>query len=178
MNLLEENNNISLGKILLLFYAVIASSSLFPLLSKQLKEEIKGNRIAQHVVAITVLLSIILTVSNGQFEFNRIILYTLIGYLIFILSTKMDLQWNIMIIISILSFVIYQEINKHNELKLLHDKNINDDNKNEIIKNNNSNYVFIAGIIAAITIAGTLFYSEKKEGQYGGGYNLLNFLVY
>jgi hypothetical protein len=178
MDFLEENNNISLGKILLLFYATIASSSLFPLLSKQLKTELKENRIAQHFVAITVLLSIIIILSNGQFEFVRIILYTLIGYLVFLFTTKMDLQWNIMIIISILSFVIYQEINKRNELRLMKDKNIDIDDKTLIIKNSNSNYVYIVGIIIVAVITGTLIYSEKKEGQYGGGYSLMNFLIY
>jgi small-conductance mechanosensitive channel len=177
-NLLETKCEMSLGKILLIFYLLASSSSLFPLLSKQWKNELEENRVAQHILGITTILALTILVSNGRFSVQRIFMYTLIGYMWFILSTKLDLQWNIIVMILLVGFLLYQDSNKHKDLKNEDDKNLSNGEKNQIQKKNKQSYIFIIVAIILISMGGTLLYSNKKEGQYGGGYSLTNFLLY
>ena len=177
-NLSETKCEMSLGKIILLFYLLASSSSLFPLLSKQWKNELEESRIAQHILGITTILALTIFVSNGKFSVQRIFMYTIIAYMWFILSTKLDLQWNIIIMVLLVGFLLHQDSNKHKDLKIKDDKNLSNNEKDQIQKNNKKNYVFIIIAIILLTMGGTLLYSTKKEGQYGGGYSLTNFLLY
>ncbi len=70
--LFEKNNEFSLGKIILMFYVLISTSALFPLLSKQWKETLENDRIAQHALGIITMLSLTILVSDGKFCIQRI----------------------------------------------------------------------------------------------------------
>lgn len=175
-NILENKYEMSLGKIILLYFLLASSSSLFPILSKQWKTTLESSRLAQHLLGITTMLAIIILVSNGNFSIQRIITYTVIGYLVFILSTKLDLQWNIMIILGLLGFFMYQDNNLTKDNNLENDKNVSEQEKESIQKNNKSSYVYITLAIIGAVICGNLLYSDKKETQYGGGYSLTKFL--
>jgi hypothetical protein len=176
-NILEEKYEMSLAKIMLIFYILASSSALFPLLSKQLKESVENNRFVRHIIGFTTILALVLLVSNGKFSTLRIMIYTGIAYLWFILSTKIDLQWNVMIIVSLLAFLLYQNDILNTTEHIDNNVNLSSEEKNNIIKTNKNNYVYITGVIILATIAGTLLYTEKKEQQYGGGYSLFNFLL-
>ena len=108
--ILENNNDFSLGKIILMFFVLTSSSALFPLLSKQWKKTLEDDRIAQHILAILTMLTLTILVSNGEFSIQRIFIYTLLGYLLFLFSTKMDLHFTIITIVLILCFYLYQNI--------------------------------------------------------------------
>jgi len=162
-NFLESDHGMSIGKIMILFYLFASSSAIFPLLSKQLKNELENNRAAQHILGFMTILALSILVSNGKFSIMRIFVYAIIGYLWFVLTTKLDLQWTILIMGSLMCFLIYQ--------------NTIDGNINER-KNNEKYYQYIPIIIFLSTVIGTVLYSNKKEGQYGGGYDLMNFLIY
>lgn len=177
-DLLETKYELSIGKIILMFYLLISSSSLFPLLSKQWKKEINKSRILQHILGFITMLSLAILVSNGKFSNQRIFIYSIAGYLWFIMSTKIDLHWNIAIIILLIAFVLYQDMQKNKDKQMKHDKNITEYEKDEITKNNKKNYFNITIILILLTLGGTLLYSQKKEGQYGGGYSLFNYLLY
>jgi lysylphosphatidylglycerol synthetase-like protein (DUF2156 family) len=177
-NVLESKHEMSLGKIMLLFYILSSSSSLFPLLSKQWKNTLENSRMTQHILGITTILALITLVSNGNFSTQRIIAYTIIGYLWFIVSTKLDLQWNIIIMAMLMIFLLYQDSNLHEDKILEKDKNLTDDEKESIQKKNKKNYVYILSAIIGATIIGTWIYSDKKETQYGGGYSLTDFLLH
>ncbi len=174
----EKNQDFSLGKIMLLFYILLSSSALFPLLSKQWKNKLENDRIAQHLLGIMTLLSLVILVSNGKFSIQRIMVYTIIGYLWFMLSTKMDLHFNIIMIGSLISFFLYQNTIKNEENDIIEDKNLTENEKMNLQKKKKNNYAYITIAIVLASLAGTVFYSSKKEVQYGGGYSLTNFLLY
>lgn len=176
--LFENNYNMSLGKIMLIFYVLISGSALFPLLSKQWKRNLENDRIAQHVLGIMTMLALVILVSDGKFSIQRILSYTAIGYLWFILSTKLDLQWNIMIMGSLITFCLYQNIIKNKSEKIKNDKYLGEEDKDRLEKEEKSKYIYAMVAIISFTIGGTVLYSNKKEGQYGGGYSLANFLLY
>jgi len=176
--ILEEQYNLSIGKIILLFYLLVSSTSLFPLLSKQWKKELENNRIAQHILGITTMMALVILISNGKFSTLRIILYTFLGYLWFIMATKLDLQWSIIIIVLLLGYYLYTNIAENKDIQIINDKILSNDEKIILTKENKYNNAYAIGIIILVTICGTILYSEKKEDQYGGGYNLINFLIY
>lgn len=176
--LLEEKYELSLSKILLLFFFTSTSTALYPLLSKQLKYTLDNNRYSQHVLGILTLLSLILMTSDGKMDTVRIILYTIIGYFWFVLTAKLDLQWSVIVWCSMMIFFIFQNQIKFYERQIEKDKNLSDHKKNILIKEKKKNYINITASIIIVTIIGTLLYNNKKEGQYGGGYSLFNYLLY
>lgn len=177
-NLLEKNSDFSISKILLIFMLITSSSSLFPLLSKQTKNILENNRLAQHFLALITIMSLIILYSDGKFCIQRIVIYTCICYLLFILSTKMDLHFNLMLILSLLLIFLYQNTIKNEELKIQEDNILTQEEKQNIINNKKKYYLYFTGSIIFIIISGTILYSNKKEIQYGGGYSLFNYLLY
>jgi len=176
--LFEKKYEMSLSKIILLFYILASSTALFPLLSKQLKTVLEENRIAQHILGITTMLALIILISDGKFSTQRIIMYTTIGYIWFVFSTKLELQWNIIIIGALAVFILYQDMTKHKDIKIQDDKNIEEAKKEYLQKNNKEYYIYITIALILLTIGGTMLYSNKKVEQYGGKYDLTNFLVW
>jgi hypothetical protein len=177
-DIFEKNRDFSLNKIILAFYILVSSPVLFNLLSKQWKKTLENDRIAQHLLAIMTMLSLTILVSNGKFSIQRIFVYTAIAYMWFIFSTKMDIHFNIIMIGSLIAFYLYQNTVQNENIKIEDDVNLSENEKLEIQKNKKNNYVYLTGAILLITLAGTIFYSNKKEVQYGGGYSLMNFLIY
>jgi Mn2+/Fe2+ NRAMP family transporter len=175
--LLENKYEMSLGKIILVFILLLNSTTLFPLLSKQWKRTLESNRMAQHILGIITLMAIVTLFSNGRFSIQRIIMYTIIGYFVFILSTKLDLQWNVIIMTLLLAFFLYQETNSKKDIEIEQDPSITREERNEIQKKNKSNYIIITLAIIGAIIMGNFLYSDKKEVQYGGGYSLSKFLL-
>jgi uncharacterized membrane protein len=176
----DENNVDStvMIKALLFFYILIGNSLLEPLLSKQWKEMVKDSRMIQHVIGLTTIIALTILVSNGNMPSTSIILYSILGYGWFLISTKMDIHWNIVIIIALLITYLYDN-NVHYEQNIVaNDKVLTDDEKRKIIESNNTYKLVIVGIIASITVIGTFMYSNRKEVQYGGGYSLVNYLFY
>ena len=178
MELFENNSKFSLVKIVILFYITASSSSLFNLLSKQTKATLENSRIAQHILGFLTLMSLVIMISDGKFSSRRIFLYSVIGYLWFIISTKMDLHFNIIVYGTLmLSYLYFDNLDKE-EKRILNDVYILNDGKLlEISKRRMKAYYCIAGIIF-LTLIGTSLYSNKKQEQYGGGYSLVNFLLY
>lgn len=176
--ILEKNNDFSLGKIILLFFILSSSFALFPLLSKQWKKTLENDRIAQHLLGLVTILALTILVSNGKFSVQRIFIYTIIGYLLFIFASKMDLHFTIITIGVLLCFYLYQNIIQNENDKINEDKSLTDNEKKKLQDSKKKNYFYLMGSIIIMIFAGTMIYSNKKENQYGGGYNLVNFLLY
>ena len=177
-NILYDNSNVSIIKLVLLFYVLTSSSLITPVLSKQFKELITNNRIAKHVVGISTMASLLVITNEGQLDTTRILIYSTIAYIWFILSTKLDIQWNIIILSSLLVAYLYENSLKTKENQLNLDSTLSNEQKN-VIRNRNSKIRMgmLCGIFG-ITLFGLFLYSHKKEVQYGGGYSLTNFLLY
>ena len=184
-------NNTSMIKVLLLFYILIGNSLLEPLLSKQWKQMVKENRLIQHVIGLTTLIALTTFVSEGKMNNLNIIIYSLAGYLWFIFSTKMDIHWNIIVIILLLSAYMYENSLKVQANEILNDKVLKDEEKINIVKANDNKKIYISLTIIFITLIGMFLYSDRKEiqygseyGQIGGGigsqnsYSLVKFLLY
>jgi hypothetical protein len=175
-NLFEfKNNDISLLKILLIFYLIIGSGYIKELYSGQMKDFLQNSRCAQHIIGFTTLMVIINLFAKVN-DASNVFFYSVLGYMFFILSTKLDLHWNLMIIF--LLIIVYFIENKFTQqsLEINYNKHLSEDEKNKIINDNkfikNTIYIFII----IINLAGLFCYINKKKNQYGGNFNLDKFL--
>lgn len=171
-------NNISITKILLLFYILIGNSLLQPLLSKQWIDNVKNNRIMQHIIGFTTMLTLAILVSEQKEEYSNLILYSIVAYLWFIFSTKMDIHFNIIIIVLLLGNYLYDNYLENQITEIINDKILNQNIKNKLIEVNDKKSKYAMFSIMILIVVGMFTYSNKKEVQYGGGYNAINFLFY
>lgn len=178
MDNLLNTNNASLAKVLLIFYVLIASNFTPNLMGKQLRTFLSENRIAQHVIAFIMMLVLIIIIGNVN-DIKKALAYSLLGYLWFIFTTKLDIQWNLIIVSALLLIFIYENnmIDKENMAEK--DINLTQQEKLVIKQNNDQIKSFtIIGVIV-VTLIGMYLYLIKKEDQYGGGnFDLTKFLFY
>ncbi len=173
-----NENNVPIVKVLLLFYLMIGNSLLQPLLSKQWKDMMENSRMTQHIIGLTTIIALIILLSDGHVGSVNILIYSLITYLWFLFSTKLDIHWNIIVVVLLLMAYLYENSLKFKELNATNDKVLTEEEKQSIKKNNhNKKMYFMIGVLL-VTITGALLYANRKEVQYGGGYSTLNFLLY
>ena len=173
--------NLSVGKVLLLTYIIIASSYCSNLFSNGLKKAIESNRYVQHLVLIILIMSLMILFGNpfgvqlsSSHTFN-IVMLTLLIYVWFILTTKLDLAWNIGVIILLAMYFLY-ESKVSTEINLqLGDSLVTSETKSAIVNQfiQTNNYVLMG--IFGVTVIGALFYTSEKQIQYGGGFSPMNF---
>lgn len=159
----------------LLFYIITAANSQYRLqLSIQLNNYISENNYIQHIIGFATLF--ILITLNNKLSTQHALLYTSICYIWFILSTKLDLHWNIIIIVLLFIGYIIENNNKIFFDDIQNDNALTQEQKNMLINNKNTNKLYFMACILSITIMGTILYNQKKHIQYGDKYdNLIYF---
>lgn len=171
-----NSSQTSLAKVLLIFYVLVASNCTDNLMSKQIRQYINENRFVQHIIGF-LLMIILVTLVGGIVDTRLAIFYALIGYIWFIFSTKLDIHWNIIIIILLFIGYMYENSMSIRENDINNDPNLTPDQKFIIIQQNNNYKTWIVSSVIFITILGTLFYSHKKHEQYGGGYDVFTYIL-
>jgi hypothetical protein len=176
INYLEQNNT-SLAKALLMFYVFVASNYTKDLYSKQLKEFFEENRLAQHLVGFITML-ILINMIAGVTETGKIFVYSLLAYFWFILTTKLDIHWNVVIILMLLGGFLYENRLNEKEELLSKDTSLTKSEKETIVLKNNRHRTYIVASILVVTVVGIGMYAEKKDVQYGGGFDPIRFFLY
>lgn len=171
-----NSNKTSLAKVLLIFYVLIASELSDNLMAKQMKEYIRDNKYVQHIIGFLTMF-ILVTLVGGVVDTRSALVYSLVGYIWFIFSTKLDIHWNIIILILLFIGYIYENSMTIREKEILEDPNLTDEQKKEMIENDNKYKSWIVGSVILVTIIGTMFYSHKKSVQYGGGYDIFVYML-
>ncbi len=175
------DNNFSVGRIVLLTYVIIASGTCINLFSHDLRKSIEDNRYVQHIMLFLLILSLMIMFGNPlnvnlstNNEFN-IILMSLLVYVWFILTTKLDISWNIGILILLAIYFLYEssQINKYNII--IGDKTLDNENKKKLIQSFNEVQQYVLFGIFGITLLGTYLYANEKQIQYGGSFSYSNF---
>jgi hypothetical protein len=171
----RNDSNMMLTRVLLIFYIIIASNFTDNLVSKQLKTFVQENRFAQHLIGFIMMLSFVILI-GGVTNIEKGILYAVIGYMWFIFTTKLDIQWNIIIIILLLFGFIYETKLSEKEMEILNDASLTENQKNIIINDQQKYKIYTVIAIIATTVIGTFLYTNKKVVQYGGSYDIITFL--
>jgi hypothetical protein len=180
INTLSQNGqqNISLSSVLLIFYILVANNFTGELFSKQLRTYFEESRLAQHLIGFTMMLVIVMLI-GGVSNTYRAIVYSLIGYTWFIFTGKLDIQWNVIIILIMLFGFLYESKLNERDYNATVDPNLTDEQKQNVIETNSKYKTYILIAILSATVIGTLLYFNKKVGQYGGGqFDIVAFLFY
>jgi hypothetical protein len=170
-------NNIFDIKFLLVLYLVQLSSLTSNTLGKQLKEYVESNRISQHIINL-LFLFVLISIADKTKSIQNIAINAVSIYLFYLLSTKLDLQYNIILLSLILIYYLYQ---RNNDSKI---NRINNDNYLDIetkkmltLVDNNKNNIFGCALIIFLFYF-THVYFKRKNIQYGNGFNYSKFLLY
>lgn len=176
--------NFSVGRIVLLTYIILASQYCSNLFSHGLKEAIENNRMVQHLILIILIMTLMIVFGNpfcveitNNEQFN-IIIMTLLVYVWFIMTTKLDLSWNVSILIILTIYFLYESKKVSDYKIILEDPNLDSIKKKELFDSfgNLQTYLLIA--LFGITLTGTFLYANEKQVQYGGGFSMYKFFFY
>jgi hypothetical protein len=174
--------NFSIGRILLLTYIIIASSYCSDLFSNGLKKAIQENKYAQHIILIILIVTLMFCFGNPfgvQITSNQpfnIIIMSLLVYVWFIMTTKLDLTWNIGILILLTIYFLFESKYVADYNVLLKDPIIDNNTKNKLVSTYLSTQKYLLVSIFGVTLVGTLIYANEKREQYGGGFSINNFI--
>lgn len=167
-NIFIMQNRTSLLYVLFIFYLLKFNSNNH--MSNQL-DEFLNNKFVQHLLNFTTLF-VLITLLNDNIDARDALLYTLIGYIWYILSLKIDLHINLIIILLFAVGYFYDNYTKSYEHELINDKSLSNEQKQNLLNDNTNNKIMLSIIIAIITIIGVVFYTSKKQEQYGGSYDI------
>ena len=105
------------------------------------------------------------------------LLYTMIGYILYILTTKMDIQVNLIVLTILLLGFLYEHNNMLKEEEMNQDPVLLEEDKNHI-KYEHNKIKFILAILGLIIIVlGTLFYYNRKTIQHAGHFSYQTYFL-
>lgn len=140
-------------------------------ISHQMTNIMSNNRLFQHVM--TFIMLFVLLSLNKKTSLTNDIMISVFLYILYVLSTKLDLHWTLLMLALLFGAYIYYTYN---------DLDYDDKNIDEYIKKQHSHKQelykkYIIGAIIIIVISGTLFYNNRKIQQYGGNYDFYKYIV-
>jgi chromate transport protein ChrA len=149
-----------------------------------LKESIENNRMVQHLILLILIMTLMIIFGNPlgieitHNEQTNSIIMSLLIYVWFILTTKLDLTWNVSILIILTIYFIYESKKISDYKIILKDDNLDINKKKELLDSFNQFQKYLIFTIFGITLSGTFLYANEKQVQYGGGFNIYNFFFY
>lgn len=169
-------SSMSIVTALLIFYMLVANNFIGNLYSGQLKDYISANRWVQHLIGCITMLLIIIEI-GGVTDGYKALFYTIIGYIWFILTTKLDIQWNLAIIGLLIIGFVYEKQMFAKEESSEEDQALEETDKKKIRKGNKDMKRVIFITILTVTVIGTIMYLNKKRAQHGGSFDTLKFFL-
>ena len=171
------NHNIFDIRILLILYLSQLSGLTNNTLGKQLKEFVYSNRLIQHIINL-VFLFVLISLFDQGISLNNIIISGISIYFIYLLTTKLDLQFNLIILTLFIVYYFYKReldkkdnrINKDNDLNILL--------KNSLVNIDENKYNLFGLTILSLLVYCVYIYMNRKSVQYGGGFSYSKFLMY
>ena len=153
------------GRAFILFFIVLSSNYIKPLLSCSLRKFLK-NRLVVHVLAYFILLLSVLYFDSFTTAKDTLF-YSIILYIWFWASTKLKLEYNITVLILILLMFSLAEMKKKFYSK-------SNEKKTADCLDLYSKYIFWTATL--ILIIGFVSYLFDKKHKYGHGFNWNNFI--
>jgi hypothetical protein len=179
-----ETPSYSIGRVALLAYLILASPYCSNLFSSSLKEEIESNRYAQHLILLTLIITLLTMFGNpfgfelGDNELLNSVITGLFLYIWIIFTTKLSLKYNVGILIILFLYFLYEskKISVYRNIK--DDTTLTISKKEELINEYNKNQKYLLWVIGGITLVGVcLNFNTVKTQQTGGG-GKINYLDY
>jgi hypothetical protein len=185
INIPTKNSKIPIIKIIVLFYLAMMCQYAGLLMPSQLIRELHTNRTAQHIVGlitIFVIINILADINDKDGEgepisFKDNATYAIICYALFLLTTKVDLTWSLLILGGGLVYYMTTEKNAIKEKVQELDEVLSDDLKIQM-SNKNKKYRLVGfGILIALVLYAFNSYNNKKMDQYMTTYDPIRFVL-
>lgn len=169
-------HKMSLTKALFIFYLFIANNYTKELYSGQLTDFIKENRLVQHFIGFLTLVIIIMMTADVK-DPTTAFIYGIMGYTFFIMTTKVTLEFNLVILTLLFLGFLYENILDDKEEMAYEDPVLTNEERKKIKKKNREYKEKIFYLIALITIVGMTSYLLHKRSEYGDQFSLSQFLL-
>lgn len=169
------NNDISVVKLIMILYLFVFANVISTKINTKIIDKIEENIMIKHIVGL-ITIGILLSLVYNSIPLKDLILYSVVIYVVFLLSTKISKNY-VLLGLLVLVGVYFLSTETENKIKSIkNDQSININDKVNSIKqleskNNKITYFYIFAVIA-----GALMYDEKKNIQMGGSYDLMKFL--
>jgi hypothetical protein len=169
------NNDISVIKLVMILYLFVFANVISTKINTKIIYRIENNVMIKHIVGL-ITIGVLLSLVYSSIPLKDLILYSLIIYVVFILSTKISKNY-VLLALLLLVGVYFLSAETENRIKgIKNDQSIHITEKSKLIthlesKNNKITYFYIFAVVI-----GSLMYDEKKFVQMGGSYDLVNFL--
>lgn len=160
---------------LLIFNLLVLNCFQHDLLAKQVKTLISEDRRVQHIMACMLLFVIILVLTRMSIE--KSLLYTVLGYFLFILTTKLDIQFNIIVFGLLLAGFLYECTIVQKEEQVEKDPVLSQEDKQNVLTKFTTNKVSLAIGTIIFTVVGTYLYMTRKQIQYGGSFSYQKYFL-
>jgi len=158
--------SVSISRALLIFYIYSLDT---PLVNKHLTQYLETSKSAQYIFAfIQIFLSI--CVLFEIYQFTTLLWYTSITYVLFLLSTKIDLQWILILFGVLMMFFIYENELIVKQHQIVDDEILSEYEKNKIKAKNEMYENYMSCAIVVIILVGMFLYRDRKIEQHGGNY--------
>ncbi len=166
-------NEYSLMKPLLLFYVLQLSANTNGLVNKRLTELINSNKILRHLIGFAVMVVLVSLCEVGEIE--DAIMYACVGYMLFILTSKMNGTLNVIVLLLLFIGYFYETYLRNKITKLCNDHNADEIIKVRAYEKCNGYIRYFSIFVVAIIFFGVGLYSIKKCNKYEKTFDLYNF---
>lgn len=170
-------NNILDIKFLIALYLVQLTGLTNNTLGKQLKEYVSSNRVIQHIINI-VFIIVLISMMNDKISLINLFISSLILYSLYVFTTKLDLQYNLLILVFALFYYFYKRELDIQVKRISNDNDIDIITKNNVLANDYKKEIISGTALLAILIYFVWVYASRKNAQYGGGFSFTKFFLY
>ena len=167
--------NASLVKVLLLFYLIVGNSFTQNLYSGQLTQFISQNREIQHVIGFITMM-VLVSEFGGIKDPQETIIYSLLAYFWFLLSTKIDLHWSLAIIAILTLGYLYENKLEFKEMNMEEDEAIEEEDMMKVTSKNDQSKKYLFLTLFVLTLIGLLYYFSRKRDEYGEDFDTVVFV--
>ena len=157
-------SNVTLMTTMLLFYLLVANNYQKSLYSGQFTDFVQNNKNVQHIIAYITMLVIIIMFA-GVKDLWSASFYALVAYTWFILTTKIGLEWNLLIISALLIGFFYENNMIVVEKEAKKDRALTKTERKKIIRNNRRIKKILVLSILGITFVGGSVYAYGKYNK-------------
>jgi len=154
--------HISLARALLFFYVTMSAAFTTNLFPKKFSKFVETNKLAQHVIAYLMLLILVITIGN-IINIGKALIYSAIGYLVFLLTTKIDIEFTIMIIILLLFGFVYESKLLEDEETYKADLILTEMEKSKLMDKNYKSKAYIIIAVCIVAVIGYAFYLRREN---------------
>lgn len=162
----------TIPKVIIVFYIIAMAPFITNLISKQTKDFFIGNRYGYNIIGIMITIFLV-SYFGKTTNISDAIIYSFIAYGWFMLTTKLDFIWIVVVVIGIYMIIIYT-INYNNKLE-----NVSEVERYKLKNKFNKKITTLLWGIFGLTLTGTFFYMKKQylQREITGGFNGFDYFM-